>query len=765
MRWRRHAEAYGFRELGSLEFTRLCLELLAREAGFVTTEWRDHAFGRAAVSEASIRLGDHRALQPPTLVVIAWIGDAYLRSRHKRTAPLGPARRAWPATKARSVLILTNASADALKTDDGVETALLGASELTALVRESPQVRLHAPSVLGVCQLGELIDATVEQRSSGDPAAAAELSLVFVPTSAYSQALDALERYHFTFLTGPPEMGKTAIARMVGLAKQTAGWEMHECIRPADLWQRYARDRRQVFVADDAFGSTEYRPEAAERWALELDRVLRAMDKSHWLLWTSRPAPLKAALRRIRREHGIERFPAPAQVQVDAASLEVAEKALILYRHARAARLPAPAIALVRAHGWRIVSHSHFTPERIRRLVASRVHLEEDALLDPTAVDNLVDAQIREPTLAMAASFDALASEHRAILVAMLDTPPGPVSERELTSAVRRHLHEQHARAPRELIDRLTDHFLRLVEPARVTWVHPSWRDLVIEQLATDRDARRTFLRDCLLEGILLALSTGGGAAGERVLPLLVDDGDWDLVSDRIADLLHDLDDPATVRLITTLAEAHSAASERQRAELNALAGYVLEQLRRRWNADRQVVPVGVLAVWFELAAQLPQPVPPANLGPTWVEHLPTMRVDITDQSDLARFDDWVGLAALLREGDPQRLAAFGFPERQADVLERFILDAHASGKTEEALPSRDLLISLLERLADLAPERAVSARLAAKRLRAMPAESQFEPSRHPPRQISEELRAILDAPPTAQHSHEELVARVLRDL
>src|SRR4029078_5451711 len=148
----------------------------------------------------------------------------------------------------------------------------------------------------------------------------------FVPTRAYERTLAVLERHHFAVLTGPPEMGKTAIARMIGLALMTEGYELHECMRPDDLWSRLARDRAQVFVADDAFGSTEYRPEAAERWALDLDRILRSMYESRWLLWTSRPAPLKAALRRIHREHCVELFPAPAQVQVDAACLEIAEK-------------------------------------------------------------------------------------------------------------------------------------------------------------------------------------------------------------------------------------------------------------------------------------------------------------------------------------------------------------------------------------------------------------------------------------------------------
>jgi len=765
MKWRRRGEPYEFRELGSLEFKRLCVELLAVEAEFASVEWREHRFGQAVMSEAPITLGAHRPARTPTLVVIAWISDADLKSKRRPRRALDAAQGAWPATKAESVVILTNASADEIETDDAVETTVLGASELTTLVRGSPRLRLRVPSVLGVCRLDELVDVDLRKPSTGDFDAAAELAPVFVPTRAYSETLEALERYHFAFLTGPPEMGKTATARMVGLAQLTAGWEMHECIRPADLWQSYARDRRQVFVADDAFGSTEYRPEAAERWALDLDRILRSMDESHWLLWTSRPAPLKAALRRIHREHGVERFPAPAQVQVDAASLEIAEKALILYRHARAARLPPAAVNLVQAHGWHIVSHHHFTPERIRRLVGSRLQLGGEALSDPSEINAMVDAQISEPTPAMAASFRALAPEHRAVLVAMLDMPPGPVPERELISSVRRHLHEVQARAPSELLDRLTDHFLRAIDPARVAWVHPSWRDLVIEELATDKEARRAFLRGCSVEGILLALSTGGGVTGERSLPLLIEDADWDLAGDRAVGFLSELDDPVVVRLLTALSEAHSVASERQTAELEALAGSVLEQLARRWNSARRVIPVGVLAAWFELAAKLPQRLPEPELAPTWIEHLPTDRVDISDQSDLTHVDDWIALAALVREHRPQMLAAFGFPERQAEVLQGLVFDAGSSAEGASPPPFRDLLVSILRRLADLAPEHAAGARVTAQRVDVMSGESQLEPSRHPPRWISEELQAILDAPPSVHRSEEEVVARVLRDL
>ena len=79
--------------------------------------------------------------------------------------------------------------------------------------------------------------------------------------------------------------------------------------------------------------------DAAERWARDLDRILTHMDADHVLVWTSRPAPLHAGLRRVHRENGLQRFPRPGEVMVDATDLTDEEKALMLYRHAVAADL------------------------------------------------------------------------------------------------------------------------------------------------------------------------------------------------------------------------------------------------------------------------------------------------------------------------------------------------------------------------------------------------------------------------------------------
>ena len=328
-----------------------------------------------------------------------------------------------------------------------------GEPELLDAIRRLPELRLKMPSLLSLDAVSP--DAAALERSTFDLAATRELSDVFVPTPAWHHAVSVLRAHNFLVLTGPPEMGKTAIARMLGLAQLTNGWEVHECIRPEQVEDRFAREHPQLFIADDAFGSTEYRPDAAEHWATNLDRILRATDDRHWLVWTSRPAPLRAGLRRLHRERGGERFPDPAAVQVDAAALGPEEKTLILFRHACAANLPTEQRALIRNHGSTIVEHPHFTPERIRRFVARGVH-EDD-------FEAAIEAELREPTTAMASSLAALDHEHRELLLAMLDSPPGPVTERDLAHSLRRHATSGLPKAPADLVDRLTDHFLKVI--------------------------------------------------------------------------------------------------------------------------------------------------------------------------------------------------------------------------------------------------------------------------------------------------------------
>ncbi len=450
--------------LGWLQFERLCAAVLTTETGIPESAWEGDADRhRGFVWNEPVRLHG-RELPPPIIVRCIWLsGGNTARERRLRASGQGLEPRI---ASAGSLITFVNADLD----DDevqlhvgllhpGVKHAAFGDAELLQAIDRHAALRLDLPSALSVGDTRARLDADALERSTLDLGAALELAPVFVPTEAYARALGTLRKHAFLVLTGPPEMGKTAIARMLGLALLSDGWEVHECTRPEQVFERLDPKRPQLFIADDAFGSTEYRPDAAERWARDLDRALRTTDAHHWLVWTSRPAPLHSGLRRIHRERGGERFPQPAAVQVDAADLSPPEKTLILYRHARAAELTAAQRRLIYDHGAAIVAHPHFTPERIRRFVAGRLR-SLDAGADVAAT---VDAELSEPTQAMATSYAALAEEHRELLLAMLDSPPGPVAERDLAAALRRHASNGLSHAPVDLVDRLTDHFVRVL--------------------------------------------------------------------------------------------------------------------------------------------------------------------------------------------------------------------------------------------------------------------------------------------------------------
>jgi hypothetical protein len=420
----------GLQELGWLQFERLCELVLEADAGVDPTRWEGSADNRReVVCEDELRIGGH-TLAPPVLIRCQWFRDDPVDS---------------PPPHFKSIVTFANRP---LPGD-----VVYGEDELREAIRRLPGLRLKLPSILSLDAAPP--DPQALERSTFDIEATRELARVFVPTPAWQRAVAVLKAHNFLVLSGPPEMGKTAIARMLGLALLTEGWEVHECTRPEEVEKHFNRATPQLFIADDAFGSTEYRPDAAERWANNLDRILAATDEHHWLIWTSRPAPLSAGLRRLHRERGAERFPKPAAVQVDASALGPEEKTLILFRHARAADLNDTQRERVKALGASIVEHPHFTPERIRRFVARGVPMHN--------VKGEIEKQLTEPTEAMAASYEALEPEHRELLLAMLDSPPGPVAERDLAAALRRHASNGLPKAPADLVDRLADHFLRVI--------------------------------------------------------------------------------------------------------------------------------------------------------------------------------------------------------------------------------------------------------------------------------------------------------------
>jgi hypothetical protein len=156
-------------------------------------------------------------------------------------------------------------------------------------------------------------------------------------------------------------MGKTTIGRIIALSQIVCGWEAIECRSPTDVLKMYRQDRRQVFVADDFFGRTEYEPMRVCEWQSELAHILPLLGRAHWLILTCRAHLLEMAKANLDIAGQNNRFPELGEVVVNAGNLKAGEKARILYRHAKAVGLGEAAKEIVKKQAATIVSHSHFT--------------------------------------------------------------------------------------------------------------------------------------------------------------------------------------------------------------------------------------------------------------------------------------------------------------------------------------------------------------------------------------------------------------------
>ena len=211
--------------------------------------------------------------------------------------------------------------------------------------------------------------------------------------------------------------------------------------------------------------------------------------------------------------------------------------------------------------------------------------------------------------------------------------------------------------------------------------MHPSWRDLVIDELSEDAPARQRFLSACGIDGVDARVLRAGGAAGERTLPLLVDDADWDALGDGFAICCASSRSGTLARVLLALGrharlpaptgtggagEARLSGGEQSLGHGSPSVG------RADWDSRCRCSCSGV--VRGERADR--RAGGGAGARPTWVELHPgsALLVERPDPAELARAEEWLELAQTLRRYDPAALEGLGFFGRDRDLLERLIV-------------------------------------------------------------------------------------------
>lgn len=699
-----------FDRLGDREFERLCQALLVHRHG-AAVEVRSGPGDRGADAfvEGPLNFPDpKRRERGPFLFQVKFVenaaqlgGRAVTRLRQNLVAEREAIERrieigVW--TVPRHYVLLTNVrvqpSAKKRLVDavspilPDTEVRVLDRLWLDAALADIPELRRSFPMMLSFHDLVAVVDEVVSHplrnRSQAFLNDAQNLRPVFVATRAYEKALAMLEAHGFVVLTGPPEMGKTAIAKMLALLQAAEGWDVIDCRNPEDFERAFAAQRRQLYIADDVFGSTEYQPAVAQAWERALPQVIPRLDDEHWFIWTSRPAPLREGLNALHLQGPAERFPAPANVTVDAADLFSEERALILLAHCRRTELSESARQFVVHHGVALAEHARFTPQRAARFAAQATELVDPEAEDPEAI---INAAMADVTPAMRNAFRNMGDEQHALLISLLD------AEAELTvdaieAAYDRHRHTDGTggHSVLELLSLLEEQVLRRMDPEdRYAWAHPSWRDLVILRLMDDSAKRRRFLTRCGVAGLELAASTAGGT-GDRRHPFLRTPADRELFADRVIDQAETGQLPDHRRLLLAVSGLLQDPTE-PTVETAELAGKLLDQARERWDGARCVIPPDVLELYYEVSAAATPLRPGPLLDPTYEAHCTRMKARFS-RSAIAEYDDAIAFVQIVGRNEPRALRVWDHPHRWERGLKRLV------GETEKRAQAGERLLT-----------------------------------------------------------------------
>ena len=714
---------YRLDDLGWFQFEALIQTLMKAELGIGVESWGgpgDH--GRDAYFDGPLAFPGREEQTGPFLFQVKFVQGANAAGAEPRSALMRSIRAecrqiehrrklgTWPGVA--HYLLLTNAPLSASLRDE-ITTALFevggamsvhthGESDVCDMLDQHPNLRKSFPQLLSIRDLEHLITQAVNkdilERSRMAYDCASDVVPVFVPTSAYDRAWKVLHKHRFVVLEGPPEMGKTAIAWMIGIVQILNSWEAIVCDTPQDFFRSYESRRSQVFIADDAFGRTEYEPSRGRQWEHDLDRVLRALDGHHWLLWTSRKHILERALRGLDLQGRASHFPDPAAVLVDASKFRVNEKALILYRHAKGASLRDVEVDLVKKYAPFIVHHRSFTPERIRRFVADRLPDFANALQDGESAQIIkaeIDEAVTNPTDRMRKTFRALSPAHKWLLVGLLECGHWPL-EGAVRSAYEAHCPNTALSAFMEIADELRESFINvhsIIDDTHFSWVHPSYRDLVIEELSSDSSFRQSFLRTCSADGLILAVSEAGGVGGERRWPLMVDAEAWNLLEQRATELMQSVSTEQACDLLTSVTAAvESAEDSETRARLVVVLEGACETARVKWDAEATCLTGRQLRAFASATTCLAVLPKMPDLGISWDngDHRLHGAIASAPEYPLVADDleEWIDLVTAIDETEPRFISKRKFPsayEDQIDLLLRRVDDECYAGDYEEA--------------------------------------------------------------------------------
>jgi hypothetical protein len=278
-------------------------------------------------------------------------------------------------------------------------------------------------------------------------------------------------------------------------------------------------------------------------------------------------------------------------------------------------------------------------------------------------VQDAIRNAIGNSTDRMKKAFRALPIPHKWALIAMLEGGDR-VSATSLRELYEKNCPDRSKEPFADVMEDLTESFLKEMSgkegPESVDWIHPSCKDLVIEELARQPQLRDAFLRVMSLAGIKIAISSAGGAEGNRMFPFLTSIQSWGILQERCASVISTGSDDEITDLLRVLAEAHpKAPTQHARHQVERALGMACAGARTKWDRDGLSISTEGLAAYCEAGSCLPAMPDLPRIEFSWREREAKIRGKIQKSENIFDLDvdnvcDWARFASVVIAINPR---------------------------------------------------------------------------------------------------------------
>jgi hypothetical protein len=228
----------------------------------------------------------------------------------------------------------------------------------------------------------------------------------------------------------------------------------------------------------------------------------------------------------------------------------------------------------------------------------------------------------------------------------------------------------------------------------RIQWIHPSYRDLVIERLCIDSYLRKEFLEHTGIEGVKLAISNTGGSSGKIIFPLLSSENDWKLLHLRCKEITSGASGGIIKELLVSLQEAYQTKHEQ--LKIIAIMESVLKGMLDEWTRGKQV-ELYELEIYCQCSILLEPILGMPDCKEIYGRYLKLFSKNVQDVQagyglDCAQINVVLKLLTLLRNNEPRILRKMKYePNFQSLIVDLFSSFKYSPEKDIEKMDEDEL--------------------------------------------------------------------------